>query len=574
MKKDDFVPRMFYKMLIPSVMSSLGFALSDMADALVVGRRMGETGLAAISLCLPIYMLMNVLMNAFGIGGSIRFSGLLGIGDKKGAVQCFNCVWKAALLSGLVFALTVNLFAPQVLAVLGAADAGTPLYRACETYMRIISLGAPLLILNIVFSNFLRNDNNEVLAARGFILGNITDLSLNILLVLVFDFGTAGAAVSTVLGSAVAVLCYLPAIIGKKRNVLAVTRAKTDFQQALSCFRIGFATAVQDLFKLIFLLVVNRTMLTLGGEGYVAVFDVVYNASFFIVYLCEGTAEAAQPLASTFAGERSAQDCRHVRRLSVCWALILSGIAAAILAVFAAPAAAVFGLSGSLLPTASYAIRVYCAGFACIAVNLAMSRYCQSVEAAQSAFVGVLLRSFLAAVPSVLLFSAFALEWIWFAFPAAEIVSLILFLLYCRAAEKKCVPFDENRIYRATLSGKNAELSSLLDGCEAFCEHWDAAPKQTYAVTLVIEEVVASIVRNVLGRTPDGKIRITLLALPDGDFALHVLDNATAFDPLAHRENNKTDFDIDEVGVTLIKKMAKSYLYRQCTGFNSLTVQI
>lgn len=168
MKKDDFVPRMFYKMLIPSVMSSLGFALSDMADALVVGRRMGETGLAAISLCLPIYMLMNVLMNAFGIGGSIRFSGLLGIGDKKGAVQCFNCVWKAALLSGLVFALTVNLFAPQVLAALGAADAGTPLYRACETYMRIISLGAPLLILNIVFSNFLRNDNNEVLAARGF----------------------------------------------------------------------------------------------------------------------------------------------------------------------------------------------------------------------------------------------------------------------------------------------------------------------------------------------------------------------------------------------------------------------
>ena len=44
MKKDYFVSKMFYKMLIPSVLSSVGYAFSDMADALVVGRRMGETG--------------------------------------------------------------------------------------------------------------------------------------------------------------------------------------------------------------------------------------------------------------------------------------------------------------------------------------------------------------------------------------------------------------------------------------------------------------------------------------------------------------------------------------------------
>ena len=71
MKKDYFISKMFFKMLIPSLISSAGFALSDIADALVVGRRMGETGLAAISLCLPIYMLMNVVTDAFGIGGEI-----------------------------------------------------------------------------------------------------------------------------------------------------------------------------------------------------------------------------------------------------------------------------------------------------------------------------------------------------------------------------------------------------------------------------------------------------------------------------------------------------------------------
>lgn len=576
MKKDYFVSKMFYKMLIPSLISSLGFALSDMADALVVGQRMGETGLAAISLCLPIYMLMNVITDAFGIGGGVRFSGLLGEGSEQEAVRCFNRVWKTALLSGLLFALTANIFAPQILGILGAGEKGTQLYNSCMTYMRIISGGAPLMILNIVFLNFLRNDNNEVIAARGFILGNVTDLSLNIILVLFFDFGTSGAAASTVIGSAVAVACYLPAIIGKKKNVVKVARSGIDMGQTFSCFRIGFSTSVQNLFQLIFLLTVNRIMLSLGGATHVAVFDVIYNVSFFIVYLCEGTAEAAQPLVSTFVGEQSEDDCHQVRRLSIVCAVVMSIIMAALIIVFAKDIALIFGISQEILPSAARAIRIYCTGAIFIALNIILSRYCQSKEDNKGAFIGVLLKSILIPMPCVILFSLLGSADVWYAFPVAEAISLALFLLYYLISEKKRVRFDEKRVYRVTLSGEDAEISALLDGCEEFCDKWEAKPGQKYCVTLVIEEIVTSIVRNALGHTPDGKIRITLIAMPDGDFALHVLDNATEYDPLSGsgKAKQKNDFDIDEVSIILIKKKAKKYLYRQCTGFNSLTVQI
>ncbi len=577
MKKDYFVSRMFYKMLIPSVLSSVGYAISDMADALVVGQRMGETGLAAISLCLPIYMLINLIMNAFAIGGGVRFSRQLGIGNEKEAVNCFNHIVRAAFASGVALALLLNVFAPQVLGILGAGEQGTQLYKACETYMRIISAGSPLLILNVVFSGFLRNDNNEVIAARGFIIGNITDLSLNIILVLGFDFGTAGAAVSTVIGSAVAIACYLPAIVGKKRNVMAITRIKPNLKQVFFCFGIGFSTSVQNLFQFVFLLVVNRVMIFLGGEAYVAVFDVVYNISFLIIYLCEGTSEAAQPLVSTFAGEQSENDCRQVRRLSLICAVILSGAAAILIAVFAEGIAGIFGISDEMLSTAACAIRFYCSGSVFIAGNTILSRYCQSKEDGKGAFICVLLKNLVVSVPCVILFSLFASAQIWLAFPVAEALSLALFLLYYVIAEKKRTKFDENRIYRVTLSGNDAEISSLLDGCETFCDKWQAQPAQKYYVTLVIEEIVASIVRNALGRSPDGKIRVTLLAMPNGDFTLHVLDNAVEYDPLAKRvrgRENRTDFDIDEVSVLLIKKKTKKYLYRQCIGFNSLTVQI
>ena len=89
-KKDYFTPRMFYKLLIPSVFSSLGFALADMADALVIGQKVGATGLAAISLCLPLFMIINIFMDGLGIGGSIHFSQKLGEGENKKAVDCFK----------------------------------------------------------------------------------------------------------------------------------------------------------------------------------------------------------------------------------------------------------------------------------------------------------------------------------------------------------------------------------------------------------------------------------------------------------------------------------------------------
>ena len=262
--------------------------------------------------------------------------------------------------------------------------------------------------------------------------------------------------------------------------------------------------------------------------------------------------------------------------MSVVFSVVISCITAALIIVFAKDIALVFGISSEILPTAVYAIRIYCTGAVFMALNIILSRYCQSREDDRSAFVGVLLKGILVPMPCIILFSLLGNTAVWFAFPVSEAAAFALFMLYYVIAGKKRVRFDESRVYRVNLSGKNAEISALLDGCEEFCDKWSANSSQKYCVMLVIEEIVTSIVRNALGHTPDGKIRITLIAMPDGDFTLHVLDNATEYNPLSGtgKAGHQTDFDIDEVSIILIKKKAKKYLYRQCTGFNSLTVQI
>lgn len=77
MKQDVFTGKMFHRLFWPSLWASVGLAFSDMADALVVGWRMGETGLAAIGMTLPLFMVINLFMHGLGIGGSVHYAQLL-----------------------------------------------------------------------------------------------------------------------------------------------------------------------------------------------------------------------------------------------------------------------------------------------------------------------------------------------------------------------------------------------------------------------------------------------------------------------------------------------------------------
>ena len=575
--KDYFIPKMFRRLLIPSVFSSLGFALADMADALVIGQKTGETGLAAISLCLPVFMLINMFMDALAIGGSVRYSQKLGEGEADGAVACFNRIWRMTLAVGLLIGISANIFAPQLLSLLGTKPGDGELYAASESYMRIITLGSPVMMLNIVLANFLRNDNNAALAARGFLIGNAADIILNIVLVIVLDMGTSGAALATVIGSAVAVGCYLPGVLPKGADILRVRRVRADIAETASCFKTGFSTSVQHLFRLLFFLIVNRILMNLNGEGGVAVFDVVYNASFFIIYLYNGTAEAFQPLVSTFTGENSDEDCRQVLGLAERSGLCLGGVAAVLIFIFARSVSAMFGISEELMPLAASALRIYCTGFAFIGLNIIYEQYYQAKENARAAFFIALMRGFVVLIPCVFIFSLFGIKLIWLMFPAAELVSLVLFVIYRFFIAKRETGFDKERILRVTVTNKPEDLETALSRTEAFCERWEANARQKYFVTLIIEEISMSIIRNALKDVPGGKIRITLLAMEGGDFKLHILDNAVKFNPFSHRANKieiNKEFDIDDVSMMLIKKETKKFMYRQCHGFNSLVVRI
>lgn len=161
---------------------------------------------------------------------------------------------------------------------------------------------------------YLIADGKEKLAATAFIAGNIADVSLNVLLVLVLDMGVAGAALSTLCGQIITILLYLPGLLGKKRNTLQIRPERIDFHEVFICFKTGFSTSVQYIGQFFFFMLVNRLLMGMAGENGVAVFDVLQNTSYVVAYLCEGTVNALQPIVSTLFGEKNKEGMRHALR--------------------------------------------------------------------------------------------------------------------------------------------------------------------------------------------------------------------------------------------------------------------
>lgn len=265
------------------------------------------------------------------------------------------------------------------------------------------------------------------------------------------------------------------------------------------------------------------------------------------------------------------------RTLSIKWGLLVGGAATVFVFLFAEVICKVFGLTGALLGPGAQALRIFCIGAEVAGINILLGNYYQAREEVVPAFLITSLRNFFILIPCVLLLVQIGVEWIWWMYPITELLTFLLFLAGYRLFASKRNRLDPERLLRLTIQ-QEEQVAQVLDDVSDFCERWKADIRQGHFVTMAVEEITMAIFQKAMGVSVDGRIRITLIAQENGDFELHFIDNAAKFDPFSLKSGRVKDFfedlDINAVGMTIVRKKAKEFMYRQCQGFNSLMVRI
>ena len=581
---------MFIRQYVPGLISAVVFAIADMADALVVGNRMGTLGLAAISFSVPIYMFFNVIMHSFGLGGSIDFARYMASGKEEDARRSFQGVMATLLGIGLIITVFGNFFIDSILTVLGVAPSQGELFEASKTYLRLILSATVFFFFDYSLGYYLRNDDMEKESSICSGIGNITDFSLNVILVLFFNMGVMGAGIATFTGVVLTSLAELFFIL-KKKSHLALFPFKPDFSGVFASYKTGLASCISYIYSFLFIWLGNNAIVRLAGEAGVAVFDIVQNISNMMLYLFNAVVMAAQPIISTYESECKYEECDSMQLLAIKAISASAGVLTLLVAVFAPFICNIFGVFDTAsVSYGSYALRVFCVCMLFAGLNLTISGYFTARNIVFPAFLISTLRGIVIILPVAFVCILLGKYAFFFVYPLTEIITFLLILLYLKLifpgtqerggkAKKR---MNDERIFKATLDSDISKLGKTVEEIEVFCEKWGADMKQMYYVQMTVEEMCSAIINSGFSQNSasyKGQIDLTLVAMDDHEFSLHIRDNALSFNPfdmdtksLGEMDDSASDFNA--LGMDVIKKKAKDFYYRRYQGFNTMVVMI
>ena len=70
-QNDRFLKKTFGRYLIPTMVGTLGGTINVLVDGIIVGQKIGSDGLAAVSICMPVYLLLCTVGSLLVSGGCV-----------------------------------------------------------------------------------------------------------------------------------------------------------------------------------------------------------------------------------------------------------------------------------------------------------------------------------------------------------------------------------------------------------------------------------------------------------------------------------------------------------------------
>ena len=199
------IPGLVIRLSVPTIISMLVTSLYNMADTFFVGQ-ISTSATAAVGVVFPLMAIIQACGFFFGHGSGNTISRKLGAGKTDEARQLSSCGFYLAVFTGCIFALFCLVFMHPLARILGSTDTILPFTIA---YMRIIVLGAPVMMASFVLNNQLRFQGFAMYSMIGMTFGGVLNMFLDPLLIFYFDMGIAGAAVATVFSQTLSMLLLL-----------------------------------------------------------------------------------------------------------------------------------------------------------------------------------------------------------------------------------------------------------------------------------------------------------------------------------------------------------------------------
>lgn len=422
---DHFTYRKLAAFVLPTIAMMVLTSVYTMVDALFISHYAGEIALAAVNFVFPVIMLLGGLGFMFGTGGTALVAKTFGQGDSTQARRYFTQITLLAALIGCAMATLGILFLPEVCLLLGGTQDIIP---DAVLYGRIMLGFLPCCILQCSFQALLVAAEKPKMAFWLSVAGGVTNIALDLLFVVVFDWGLAGAAWATGLSQAVAGLVPVLYFSRPNDSLLRFVRTGLDVRPMLQACSNGASELVTGVSASFVGMLYNYQLLQYYGENGVAAYGVVMYVAFLFGSIIFGYDMGSNPLFAYNHGAENHAELRNLFRKSLVLITGGGGLLCVAALGLSYPMAYLFvGYNAELTALAQYAFCVFAVYFALHGYNIFASGL---FTAMNNGFISALIafsRTFLFQAAAVLLLPLlFGAGGIWWSAAAAEVLALFI----------------------------------------------------------------------------------------------------------------------------------------------------
>ncbi|EPS6203763.1 TPA: multidrug efflux MATE transporter MepA [Staphylococcus aureus] len=274
---------------LPMMIGTLLSVIYGILNIYFIGFLEDSHMISAISLTLPVFVILMGLGNLFGVGAGTYISRLLGAKDysKSKFVSSFSIYGGIAL--GLIVILVTLPFSDQIAAILGARGETLAL---TSNYLKVMFLSAPFVILFFILEQFARAIGAPMISMIGMLASVGLNIILDPILIFGFDLNVVGAALGTAISNVAAALFFIIYFM-KNSDVVSVNikLAKPNKEMLSEIFKIGIPAFLMSILMGFTGLVLNLFLAHYGNfaiASYGISFRLVQFPELIIMGLCEG----------------------------------------------------------------------------------------------------------------------------------------------------------------------------------------------------------------------------------------------------------------------------------------------
>ena len=432
------VNRLLFSMSLPMILSMLVQALYNIVDSIFVAQ-IGETALAAVSLAFPVQNLIIAVSVGTGVGVNALLSRSLGEKNQENAnLAAVNGLF-VFFLSYLLFAVFGLFFARMYFTV---QTSNPEIIEQGTIYLSVCSIFSFGIFLEIALERIMQSTGRTIynMITQG--LGAIINIILDPILIFgLFGFprmGILGAAVATVIGQIIAMLLLLYFNIRKNSDVnLNMRRFRPDTAIIAEIYRVGLPSIIMQSISSVMTFGVNKILL-LFSETAVSVFGIYFKLQSFIFMPVFGLNNAMVPIvAYNYGAARKDRIMKTIRSsVTAAVAIMLAGLA--IFQIFPEQLLYLFDASEHMMGIGVPALRIISLSFLFAGYCIVIGSVFQALGNGVYSLITSAARQLVCILPAAWLFaSVFGLHAVWYAFPLAEIISVVLTTLLFRRIYKK-----------------------------------------------------------------------------------------------------------------------------------------